>query len=99
MAIYVNWMQLNQPIRGDAMQMEGNAASNHVVATTGVATSAAPNNCSYASVWSDDPFTVSATNLSVPVGSGYTTAWPANCPMQIPHIQPGKTTLTITTIS
>lgn len=97
MAGYINWMQMNQPIKGDLVQIQGNPASDHEVTTSGVASSTAPEGAAYASVWSTVAATIEATNLIDGSGS-YTIAIPASVLVEIPNIKPNETTITITDI-
>lgn len=94
---YINWMQLNAPIRGDAMQMEGNPVSDHsVVASAGTAT--APEGAVYASVWCTVAATIKATNLKDAKAQNKTYAAPAGTVIQVPNLTPGQSVITITDI-
>ena len=105
MANRINWHQMNQPIRGDVLQMQGNPSANHVTPASGVASIAAPAGTNYASVWSSNALgsLVSADILSVgssgeDITSGFTIAIPADTILEIPNILPSKTKITMTDI-
>ena len=64
MANYVTWVQLNQPIKGDLVQMQGNPVADTVSPASGVATDVAPDGAQYAVVWADVATQVQANGLS-----------------------------------
>ena len=98
MTNYINWMQMNQVIRGDAIQTNGNPAGNYESPASGVASNVAPEGVAYAQVKADVAYKVSATNLddTSGLGSGVETAHLAGEIFEIINVTPGKTTITMT---
>ena len=94
---YINWMQLNQPISGEKMQMQGNCVSDHEAIASGAPSNTAPTGTHYAAVWSENAATFRADGLGVGnEAEGRTVAMPAGAVFEIPNIIPKKTTITIT---
>lgn len=103
MTNYINWMQNNQPIAGDKLPMQGNPVEDHESPATGIASGVAPQGAQYAMVWADVNVTVEAANLNssatgTALADGKTVALPANTPMEVPNIEPLKTTITMTNL-
>jgi len=100
MTHYINWMQKNQVQAADTLQTQGNPADDYESPADGVASGVAPEGALYACIWGTAVFKVTATNLKDPSGLGSTkeVVWPANIPLEIINIQPGKTTITMTAI-
>ena len=98
MTNYINWMQKNQVEAADTLQTQGNVADDYESPSTGVASGVAPEASQYATVWATVPFKLTATNLidKSNLASTKEIAWPANTPLEVINIQPGKTTITMT---
>lgn len=100
MTNYVNWMQMNQPIKGDVLPMEGNPVSDTESPATGVASGLAPQGAQYASVWATGVTQVQANNLK-DVIDGYQNkifTLPANTILNIPNVEAGVTTIEMTDV-
>ena len=98
MANYITWMQNNQPIKGDILQMQGNPVSDTVSPASAAATAVAPEGSHYALVWADVATEVKATNLNK-VNDLYqakSVTIPANYVLEVPNVQVGYTTITLT---
>jgi len=102
MVNHVNWLQLNQPIKGDFVQGHGNPASNTETPATGVASGLAPTGSNYAMVWATVDATVAVDTIydsqKQAVTNGFTVALPANQTFEVFNIVPGTTTITMTDI-
>ena len=98
MAIYLNWMEFSQTIKGDLVPTEGNPVADHLVLTSGVASTVAPVGAQYASVWSTAAATVAVSDLGGKLGENKTYALPANVVLQIPNIVVNSSTITVTDI-
>ena len=96
MTNYINWVQLSQPIKGDAIQGEGNAVADYESPASGVASGTAPSTAHYATVWSTTNCKVEVTNLKEPAISNVEYALPANTPLQVFNVTPNTTTITLT---
>lgn len=96
-------MALTQPIRGDAIQMEGNTVADAETVASTATSGAAPEGAQYASVWCDVASTIEVTNIgrngeAETIFSSNEYKAPANAIIQIPNIIVGKTTITVTDI-
>lgn len=99
MTNYVNWVQLNQPIKGDVLQMEGNPVSDTSTPASGTPVTA-PEGAQYASVWATVATQVQANNLEG-VSDAYQNkifTLPANTLLQIPNVTPNVTTIEMTDV-
>lgn len=95
MAIYINWLAIDQPIRGDVLPIPGSPVANYTT-TSGTA----PESAQMAIIKSDAAFKVSATHLKDPSGkaSGKETAYLANETAYIPYLTPLQSVVTVTAL-
>lgn len=100
---YINWFALTQPIKGDVLNMEGNAVADYETVTSTNTSNAAPEGAQYASIVCSVDSTVEATNIgrngqAETILSDKEQFAPAGVPLQIPNVIPGKTTITVTDV-
>lgn len=101
---HVDWMQLNMPIHGDAIQMQGNTVGNTETVASAGTSAVAPVGAHYARIIVSVLSTVVATNLKpnlsgqTNLGDGKTVTVPANGLIEIPNILEGVTTITVTDV-
>lgn len=103
MTNYVTWMQLNQPSKGDVLQMQGNPVADTLSPLTTVATAVAPVGAAYAVCWADVAVKVEADTLarganSVNLGDGKFITIPANTMIEVPNVIAGVTAITMTDV-
>lgn len=104
MTNYVNWLKTNQVSQsGSTIQTQGNPVSNDESPATGVASGVAPDGANYAMCWADVGTRIEASPLYDKVTNqedtgSFTIATPANTPIEIVNVIPGKTVITMTDI-
>lgn len=87
---YINWCRYDQKNRASTLPTEGTIIAGEKVSfTTSTQSGVAPTGAQYATIWADAPFHVAYG--SNPTATATTGAYPANTPVQIPHIDDGVT--------